>query len=1249
MIWLTLTLFVVSFFASALLAPKPDVENARAGKLSDIRFPIASEGTPVPMIFGKVRMRSPNCLWYGQFRTRAIKKNIKTGIFSSETAVTGYRYYIGLHLGLCLGPGVVLRKIWTEKKILWQTGIGLGPAPAEFQIDEPSIYGGSKRGGGFTGTCTFYGGEFTQARNSYLEEHLGSDVPGYVGMSHIVFHKPYIGTSPQLRALSFELERYPDNLGLDPGDLIIGYDLNPMEVLYSAITEEWGGVGVDPSNIDTTSWIAAGETLSTEGNGMSLIVSSSNDAKSIAQEVLRQVDGILYQDPETGSIVAKLIRNDYVIGSLPVFNESNVKQVKDFGRSSWAETYNQVRGSFTYRNKKYESGTAAAQDMANINMQGRIRSTTVSFPGVTEGSTAVDLTTRELSQLSIPLYKANLETTREGTQLRPGDPFLFSWADYGLSDVVLRVQRYNLGDLDNGAVTMDVLQDRFAVANTLFTAPEGTLWGEVDRTAVPIVDFQAMETPYWFLQKIARFDVEPDSSYFWGLAKDPGLMQTFDFITSADNFVLDTTVDLNQIDFTPAASLQGALYLNMGLTTGVVDQIIVNDIGPDPDDSFGFWDEQQILDDASSSEIRSYGKNLIVINGEILAYEAYTKISQGVYRLETVHRALLDTQFEDHADGDAVYFLNDIGWLSQNIRTDTGILFYKFLSYSDQDAQDITDVSSSSVTADQRYDRPLPPDDFDVEGSRRPTQIIGQTTVDITGFRERNRVTPESVVLYTDSADTPESSTTYNARFYLDDILLDTITGFAYGSLPVSFTGLSGAGTGRIELESVRNALTSWTPDLIEFYFAYYQNLTADLVTDGDMESLAGWSEPQGDWNDESTVYPLDALKPGSKHAESLDAGTNELRQDITVSSYQGDAAVFRVYKGGLTEGITSQVTLEQRDGGGLLDSISTPLVVATDLGLWDMIEIPVPIRSDAVTLRIKLLAEDGGASFDECSFQANTVSTTSATSYDLISGLTVAGAWGLRLMVSTYVGALVKIRDTYDDTETDLFSDIDGNLEWYQTRGEARVVRLYDQSGNAAHLEAESAVEQPRLRHMLSETGRPSIDFEGSEEALLDTVAGTTRPYMLARPNCCFAIGPKETTGNDYILTIPHTDAGHSSPYARWGMVTDSTGWIINVNGSIGTDPGNGPSNSGKNVWFLDYQQGEAYHNEDTTSVKSWAAADITYPNSTRLRFAETPTGSLEWDGDFHELCMFTGTISAANRKTIMESVALYWFALAV
>jgi len=1256
MIWFTLFLFVASFFLSVLLTPKPEIENARPGKLGDIRFPRANEGSPVPVIYGRVRLFSPNVIWYGDFRSSANTKKVKTGLFSKKRVITSHNYFVGFDLSLCTGPGVKLKKIWVEKKILFITGVGIGDGGAA-TFNKGNIFGGKERGGGMVGTGRFYSGEFNTTQNAYLQGRLGTDIPAYVGNSHIVFERIYIGTSPNLRPLSFEVERYPDNLGLIAaiGDNKVGNDLNPMEILFSALTEEWGGVGVDPTEIDTASFIAVATTLQTEVHGMSLSVQSTNSAKSIVEEVLRQVDGLLYQDPVTGKLVVRLIREDYVVGDLPVFNEKNIDSITNFSRTAWGETSNQVRINFTYRNKNYETGAAIVQDMANINFQNRIKSTTISFPGITQGPLAIQVCTRELSQLSVPLFHVTVNANRQAAQLRPGDPFVLDWPDYNLSQIVLRVQRFDIGELAQGRVVMECLQDKFSASNALYGSPEDTLWDEVDKTPVDITQFQVFESPYWFLNRIdiTELTIEVDSAYLWALARKPPLMIRYDFVVSNDNFVLETTVELNYIPFTSSAELKTAVFKQQGQKNGNLTKIVIQNLDPEQE---GFF-QSFLNDNVTPNDIRDEGINLFCINGEIFAYEGFTDLGAGEFELNTVRRALLDTQYEDHAALDIVFFIDSIDGLSLNTRPNVGTLWFKFLSFSDQDAQEIGDVTSTTTVQTQRYDRPLPPDSITTEAVRTPIEIVEVTDIDITTWDERNRVTPDQVVLVGDSSDTPESVTTYNARFLLDGVQQVQVSAIASPPpFPINLTGLSGAGIGRIEVESILSSLTSHTVDFVEFFFNSYANLGTELFSNGDFEGVfpGAWTVVSGSWDDVITAYPLDPIitvgaVTDNEHAEAL-AINSELRQDHTIGADSQKQAIVRAYKGGLVAGATGQLIVELRDATTALDTITTPLEAVANVGTWELIEIPLPLRNDATIVRVRLVGTNIGSVWDNISLKVNSVTRTAATvQYDDIAS--PVGAWGLRKMISTYSGPLCRIRDTFDNTEFDVNADPDGNLEPFFVKGEAAVVRLHDQSGNAAHLEAESQSEQPRLRWLQSETGRPHIEWDGTAEALIDTVAATNRPYMVTEPNMMLAIGPKKDTTNDYIATIPHQDGTHTSPdFLRCGLTTGATDWRIGLNGpTLAPDPGNGPSDSGKNVWFLDYKNGEAYHNDDVTSVQSWTAANVTYPLATRLRIAETGAGTLEWTGNFYELCIFPFSLNAANRKTMMEQVADYWYNLAV
>ena len=78
-------------------------------------------------------------------------------------------------------------------------------------------------------------------------------------------------------------------------------------------------------------------TLLTEGNGCSVLVTAETNGKGLITEILRQVDGVAYQDPASGKITFILIRSDYVVGDLPLYDEDDIVQVKEFARSGWDE------------------------------------------------------------------------------------------------------------------------------------------------------------------------------------------------------------------------------------------------------------------------------------------------------------------------------------------------------------------------------------------------------------------------------------------------------------------------------------------------------------------------------------------------------------------------------------------------------------------------------------------------------------------------------------------------------------------------------------------------------------------------------------------------------------------------------------------------------------------------------------------------------------------------------------------------
>ena len=67
-----LAVLIVSAFVAYALAPKPPVP--KPADISDFDAPTAEEGRPIPVVFGTVKVKGANVLWYGGLYTQAIRK-----------------------------------------------------------------------------------------------------------------------------------------------------------------------------------------------------------------------------------------------------------------------------------------------------------------------------------------------------------------------------------------------------------------------------------------------------------------------------------------------------------------------------------------------------------------------------------------------------------------------------------------------------------------------------------------------------------------------------------------------------------------------------------------------------------------------------------------------------------------------------------------------------------------------------------------------------------------------------------------------------------------------------------------------------------------------------------------------------------------------------------------------------------------------------------------------------------------------
>jgi hypothetical protein len=770
MIWFTLALFLVSFVITALLAPKPEFENARADELDPNNFPMASENSPIPLVLGRVRLNAPNTLWYGDFEAVAITEKVKTGLFSSKRVTVGHKYYLGLDMGLALGPGVVLREVYIDETLAW-SGDTTGGTETVINISASDLFGGYKNGGGWGSTGKFYSGSFTQNVNTYVEGQVGSgNVPAYNGMAHMVFEHAYIGESASLRKMAFVLECYTNSLGLpDNGTINSGVDMNPAEAIYQIMVDTWRGLGIAVSDIDLVALQTVGQVLWEEQNGVSILVTSESDGARLISEILRQIDGIMYQDPDSGKVTISLIRDDYDIDLIPEFDENDIAVVRSFTRTSWDEVQSQVKVSFPQRDSESEA-VAISQDMAVVATLGKLRTTTLSFPFCYDPDTANEIASRERAQRSVPLFRATIEVNRNANTLRPGSPFKFSWADYGIVDLVMRVQRFDLGELTKGKIVIEALQDKFALSDVVFSSPQSSGWVPVTLTPSDIITYRLVQMPRFFTNKLEN----PITSERVGLlpvaAKPSGVSTTYSVNVQLPGEALaDTSDDPKDVIYEGSGLLSIAYPRSNGFVSGkdtTVGISLTSVVGS--------------FNTVTASDVINGYENIILVNNEFMAFETAVDGGSGNWTLTNVYRGLFGSPIEDHSIGARVYSVPTGAFNSGaiNIFPDGQTYNHRFLDGAGGVKQSPDEVTPVAYVGASTYhnNKPLRPRNLKLDGIRQYDHMI-DTVASRTLSWSRSNPNSVSVFLENSSDQVPPWNEKYDIDVYISGVRNTTLSG----------------------------------------------------------------------------------------------------------------------------------------------------------------------------------------------------------------------------------------------------------------------------------------------------------------------------------------------------------------------------------------------------------------------------------------------------------------------------------------
>lgn len=235
-------------------------------------------------------------------------------------------------------------------------------------------------------------------------------------------------------------------------------DMNPIHAIRECLTNTVYGMGYLDTDIDSTSFTACADTLYAEGMGISVKWSKSSTIEDFLKEILRHIDGALFVDRKTGKFKIKLIRKDYELSSLLVFDKTNISSVENWKRTSFNDLHNTVQVTY-YNTLLGAASGVTVSDVALVQEQGMKIQTSIDFPAFSNPEIAKKVALRELNVVSNPLLSCTVNTNADALGLDIGDVFLLDWPKYEAGQIPMRIYKMNFGDGTKNLISIDCIED----------------------------------------------------------------------------------------------------------------------------------------------------------------------------------------------------------------------------------------------------------------------------------------------------------------------------------------------------------------------------------------------------------------------------------------------------------------------------------------------------------------------------------------------------------------------------------------------------------------------------------------------------------------------------------------------------------------------------------------------------------------------------------------------------------------------
>lgn len=707
----------------------------------------------------------------------------------------GHRYFFGIHMGAGRGPMDELVEIKVGDRTAWSGSV---TASSTIQINKPDLFGGDDKEGGIVGPLDVMMGRPDQAVNPRLAAMLGGLVPAFRGVASLFFDGLMCSGSPYPKPWTMRWRRalqgwdgepwYPVKavVELTGPDGALIKAMNPAHILYECFTNADWGRGLARSRLDDARWRSAADALFDEGFGLCMAWQRQDSLASFMQGVLDHIGATLFADPFTGLVVLDLIRDDYVVADLPLFDaDSGLLSIDDDDAAAQGSSVNEV--VVRYRSPlDGKPRQVRVKNPAAIHAMDGVSSTTKDYLGIPTAELALRVAQRDLRAASGFVKKFKVRLDRRGSEILPGRPFRIRDLARGIGTMVLRAGRVEHGPLGDDAITVTAAQDVFGLPSTSYVDVQAGGWVAPQTTPAAVVTQAVLELPYRDL--VATGAAVPDGG--------AGLLGAAALAPSPVSLEF-------QLRTRPA--LAGA-YALAGSGSFCPGGLLADAIAP--------TDTLVQLAGAQGLDTVEIGRAAL-LGAEVVRVDAVDAVAAQL----TLARGCSDTVPTSHAAGTALLVYEDHGAVDATEYLAGTTVLAKLLPRTGAGVLAEAAAPAGALTIGGRAQRPYPPGDLRVAGLRYPTSVA---VPPVLTWSHRDRLLQADQLVDTLAGSIgPEPGTSYRAVISnadTDDVL-STVTGVAgQGWSPPIIPGNYRM---RARVWAVRDGNDSWQPAEHEFDFSY--------------------------------------------------------------------------------------------------------------------------------------------------------------------------------------------------------------------------------------------------------------------------------------------------------------------------------------------------------------------------------------------------------------------------------------------